>query len=44
MKKFVNPEVEIKMFAVEDVLTTSGQTGEMTMADYGLGEDCGPAM
>ena len=31
--KFVAPEMEIKMFSAEDVLTTSGATEEPSQAD-----------
>ena len=44
MKAFDVPEIEVKMFDVADVLTTSGdpiEEGE-TLADYGI-EDCGAA-
>ena len=42
MKAFDVPEIEVKMFDVADVLTTSGIEEGETLADYGI-EDCGAA-
>lgn len=38
MKKFETPEIEVRKFAIEDVITTSGDSGSTEGDDFGAGE------